>query len=201
MTGKAVCFVCVEHLIARICQGADTFPEPVRDLNALFEKHLNLTMKRLLTPLLVVVSLALHAQIDPVNKNQVAIDGYDVVAYFRAGKATKGDPRYQSQHESVTYHFVNAENKELFDKDPSKYVPQYGGYCALAVSYGQKISVNPETFKVVDDKLYLFFNGHTRRGQVNSLETWNKNEPRLLEKADRLWPDVKKKKYNSKETL
>lgn len=159
-------------------------------------------MKHVLTLLLAVAPLfASQAQIDPVNKNSVAIDGYDVVAYFRNGKPVQGDSRYSAQHENVTYYFSSAENQSLFEKEPQKYVPQYGGYCALAVSYGQKISVDPKTFKIVNDKLYLFFNGHTRRGQVNSLETWNKNESRLMEKADRLWPDVKKKKYNSKETL
>jgi hypothetical protein len=76
-------------------------------------------------------------------------------------------------------------------------IPQYNGYCALAVSYEKKVSIDPETFKVSNDKLYLFYHGKTSRGKVNSIETWNKSEDRLLKKAEALWPEVKKVKYKS----
>lgn len=136
-----------------------------------------------------------YTQIDPVSRSGVAIDGYDVVAYFKNGKAVKGDPQFSAVFNQVTYHFSSEANKLAFEEAPAAYLPQFDGYCALAVSYGKKISVDPQTFKVSDNKLYLFYNGNTSKGKVNSLETWNKNEDRLLKKALSLWPDVKKTNY------
>lgn len=151
--------------------------------------------------LLLFISSTIFSQIDPVDKAGVAIGGYDVVAYFNAGKATPGTPQFATQFKGTTYHFSNKENQTLFETTPEKYLPQYEGFCALAVSYGKKISVDPKTFKVIDGKLYLFFNGKTSIRHVNSLDTWNKNEPKLLKKADELWPDVKKKVYKSESAL
>jgi len=144
---------------------------------------------------------ALHAQVDPVSKSGVAIGGYDVVSYFTTNNAVKGQAQHKANYNGVTYYFSNAQNQQLFESNPQKYLPQYDGYCALAVSYGKKISVDPQTFKVKDEKLYLFFHGKTSRGSVNSLDSWNKDEARLLKKADGLWPDVKKKKYKPEDTL
>jgi YHS domain-containing protein len=137
------------------------------------------------------------SQVDPVDKDGLAIGGYDVVAYFETGKAEKGNAKFQSVYEGVTYYFTSAERQKLFDANPAKYVPQYNGYCALAVSYGKKVSIDPETFKVMNDKLYLFYNGKTSRGKINSLDTWNKSEDRLLKKANTLWPEVKNLKYKA----
>lgn len=141
------------------------------------------------------------SQIDPVNAEGVAIGGYDVIAYFEEGKAIKGDQKYAQQFNSVTYYFSSKENQKLFEAAPQNYLPQYDGYCALAVSYGKKISVDPQTFKLTDGKLYLFYNGKTSHGVINSLETWNKNEEKLLKKANSLWPEVKKRKYKREETF
>ena len=151
----------------------------------------------------VYMSAALHvvAQVDPVDKKGVAIGGYDVVAYFLPGKAIKGIEGNASIFDGVTYLFSSVENKKVFEGNPEKYLPQYEGYCALAVSYGKKISIDPHTFKIVDDKLYLFYNGNASGRKVNSLETWNRNEPHLLKKADALWPDVKKRKYKNSDSL
>lgn len=154
-------------------------------------------MKYLLGFLLLAISFVLHAQVDPVDKNGIAIDGYDVVAYFKSNKAIKGADQYTSTHNQIKYYFSSAENKKAFDENPEIYLPQFEGYCALAVSYGKKISIDPETFKVSGNKLYLFYHGKTSKGKINSLETWNKNEDRLLKKARELWPDVKKSKYKS----
>ncbi len=140
-------------------------------------------------------------QIDPINRTGIAIDGYDVVSYFNAGNAVKGQKEIHSEYNTVTYYFQSRENQLLFEASPTRYIPQYDGYCALAVSYGKKISIDPTTFKIINGKLYLFFNGKTRTGHFNSLHTWNRNEKRLLEKADQNWPDVKKKSYQSEETF
>lgn len=144
---------------------------------------------------LLLGSSLVIAQVDPIDDAGVAIGGYDVVSYFNTGMAIKGNRTHISSLRGVTYFFASAENKKLFESDPARYLPQFDGYCALAVSYGQKISIDPETFKIVNNKLYLFFNGKTNHRIVNSLETWNRNEPKLLKKAEQLWPDVKRKVY------
>lgn len=149
----------------------------------------------------LIISSHSFSQIDPVDKNGVAIGGYDLVAYFELGKPLKGSEKFSSNQGNATYYFSSAENQKLFETNPVKYIPQYDGYCALAVSYGKKISIDPETFKVKDDKLYLFYNGKSSNGKVNSLDTWNKQEERLLKKAETNWPEVKKLKYKPGSTL
>ena len=147
------------------------------------------------------ISLKSFAQIDPIDKNGLAIGGYDLVSYFESGQALKGNESIKARLHGATYHFINKENQKLFEANSEKFLPQYEGYCALAISYGKKISIDPQTFKVTDGKLYLFFHGNTGGRKINSIETWNKNEDRLLKKADQLWPDVKKKEYKSGSSL
>jgi YHS domain-containing protein len=159
-------------------------------------------MKKHITLSLLCLSvLSLCAQINPVDKNGIAIGGYDIVTYFDGTKPAKGNEAYTSKYESATYYFASPENQKLFTDNPKKYIPQYDGYCALAVSYGKKISIDPLTYKIKEGKLYLFFNGKTSHGRLNSLDTWNKNEEKLLKKADINWPDVKKAKYKPEESL
>src|SRR5882672_2704822 len=89
----------------------------------------------------------------------IAISGYDPVAYFKQGKAVKGKKEFAIYAEGVTYYLSSAENKEEFKKNSSKYEPQYGGWCAYAMgSDGTKVDVDPETFKIIDGKLFLFYN-------------------------------------------
>jgi YHS domain-containing protein len=114
----------------------------------------------------------------------IAVQGYDVVAYFTAGKALKGTTAYTVLHQGVKYRFSSVANKEEFKKNPSKFEPQYGGWCAFAMGdYGQKVEIDPETFKIVDGKLYLFYNKRLN----NTLKSWNKNEAVLKSKADVNW--------------
>jgi YHS domain-containing protein len=153
-----------------------------------------------LCPLFLLSSYS-FAQIDPVDKNGTALGGYDVVAYFESGKAVKGDKQISYVLNGVRYLFSSKENQKMFGSTPLKYLPAFDGYCALAVSYGKKISIDPQTFKITDGKLFLFYNGNSGGKKVNSLDTWNKNEPRLLEKADKLWPEVKKRKYRPEDGL
>ncbi len=158
-------------------------------------------MKTHITLFLVLASLSSFSQVDPIDKNGLAIGGYDLVSYFENGKAVKGSESIKTILNATTYYFTTKENQQLFEASPEKYLPQYEGYCALAVSYGKKISIDPQTFKITDGKLYLFFHGNTGGRKINSIETWNKNEDRLLKKADQLWPDVKKKEYKSGNSL
>jgi len=153
------------------------------------------------TFILVVIALSAFAQVDPIDKQGLGIGGYDLVSYFTTGKAIKGDPAIISIRNGATYQFSSKENKTKFEADPEHYLPQFDGYCALAVCYGKKISIDPKTFKIVDDKLYLFYNGKAGAKHVNSIETWNRHEDRLLPKANELWPDVKKKKYQPEDNF
>ncbi|MBI3137924.1 MAG: YHS domain protein [Sphingobacteriales bacterium] len=114
----------------------------------------------------------------------LAIQGYDPVAYFTANKAVKGRKELAAYAEGVTYYFSTAENKELFLKDFRKYEPQYGGWCAYAMgASGEKVEIDPATFKIVNGKLYLFYHSWTN----NTLNKWNRDESNLKTFADQNW--------------
>ncbi len=118
-----------------------------------------------------------------IEKN-VALQGYDPVAYFTQNNAVKGKKELAVAAEGISYYFSTAENKELFKKDYKKYEPQYGGWCAYALgAKGEKVEIDPETFKIVCGKLYLFFHSWTN----NTLTKWNKDEANLKQKADASW--------------
>lgn len=117
-------------------------------------------------------------------ENSVAIQGYDPVAYFATGKALAGKKELSSSYQGVTYLFSSVTNRDLFKVTPEKYEPVYGGWCAYAMgATGQKVEVDPETFKIIDGKLYLYYN----KFFTNTLKTWNKDEKSLKEKADINW--------------
>ncbi len=117
-------------------------------------------------------------------ENEIAISGYDPVAYFKLNKAVKGKNDFIINNDGVYYLFSSAENRDEFKKNASKYEPQYGGWCAYAMgAKGEKVSIDPETFKIVDNKLYLFYNSFFN----NTLKSWNKDEPNLKTKADANW--------------
>lgn len=119
----------------------------------------------------------------------LAIQGFDPVAYFTSNKAVKGKKEFSHKHDGVVYYFSSAANKETFAKDPSKYEPQYGGWCAYAMgATGEKVEIDPETFKIVDSKLYLFYNSLFN----NTLPKWNNEEVALKTKADRNWKAINK---------
>ena len=120
-------------------------------------------------------------------ENKIAIQGYDPVAYFTQKKAVKGKKEIASTYEGVTYYFATQANKAAFAKNPSGYEPQYGGWCAFAMGdYGEKVEINPETFKILDGKLYLFYNAYFN----NTLKSWNKDEVNLKKKADANWKKI-----------
>lgn len=147
-------------------------------------------MKKLVLFVLILISGVSFAQNDAKRmeqynlENKVAIQGYDPVGYFTDGKAIKGKKELTASYQGVVYKFSSSENKEAFLKNPSKYEPQYGGWCAYAMgSAGEKVEINPETFKVIDGKLYLFYNAYFN----NTLKSWNKDQNNLKAKADINW--------------
>lgn len=119
--------------------------------------------------------------------NGIAIQGYDPVAYFTQHKAVEGNKSMAATVEGVTYYFSSAANKDLFLKDFKKYEPQYGGWCAYAMGYsGEKVEVDPGTFKIVNGKLYLFYHSWVN----NTLTKWNEDETNLRTKADKNWQKI-----------
>lgn len=119
----------------------------------------------------------------------LAIQGYDPVAYFVQHKAVKGKKEFLRKQDGVTYYFSSASNMELFAKNYAQYEPQYGGWCAYAMGEtGEKVEVDPETFKIVDGKLYLFYNSLFN----NTLPKWNKAEGNLKMRADKHWNAIYK---------
>jgi len=117
----------------------------------------------------------------------VAIKGYDPVAYFTENKAIKGSKDIATAFEGAIYYFSSDANKQTFKANPSKYEPQYGGWCAYAMGHdGSKVEIDPETFKIIDNKLYLFYNKYFN----NTLKTWNKDETNLKMHADANWKKI-----------
>ena len=91
--------------------------------------------------------------------DQLAIQGYDPVAYFELGEAKKGKKDIRSTYEGIVYQFASSKHKALFDAQPEKYEPKYGGWCAYAMGAdGSKVKIDPKTFKVLNGELYLFYN-------------------------------------------
>ncbi|ADB38531.1 hypothetical protein Slin_2513 [Spirosoma linguale DSM 74] len=135
--------------------------------------------------------ISAQAQTNPVVRKQqfnldngLAIQGYDPVAYFTQNKAIKGSSANSVTYKNVTYRFASSTNAEMFQKSPEKYEPAYGGWCAYAMgATGEKVPVDPETFKVKDGHLYLFYNKFFN----NTLPKWNKDEENLHRKADQSW--------------
>ncbi|MBS1534132.1 MAG: YHS domain-containing (seleno)protein [Flavobacteriaceae bacterium] len=142
---------------------------------------------------LMVTSLALQAQSVTQRQqnfnldNKLALQGYDPVSYFLQKKPLRGKKELAAQFEGVTYYFANPSNKEAFVKNPQNYEPQYGGWCAYAMgSNGEKVEIDPETYKILDGKLYVFYNAYFN----NTLKSWNKDEARLKKQADKNWQKI-----------
>lgn len=154
-----------------------------------------LRMKVLLTLIFLYSLSAGYSQTDLFRTKQfnlddgVAIKGYDPVAYFTVGKAEKGKSTFSTSYKGVRYHFADAADLNSFQANPEKYEPQYGGWCAYAMGHdGSKVEVDPETFKIINGKLFLFYN----RFFNNTLKAWNQDEPKLHSQADANWQKLLK---------
>jgi len=119
-------------------------------------------------------------------KNNIAIEGYDPVSYFD-GKPLEGDEKYQYSYKGITYLFTSQANLNKFKANPANYEPVYGGWCAYAMGEsGEKVKIDPETFKILDGKLYLFYHFWGN----NTLKEWNKSEKALKAKGDQNWKKI-----------
>lgn len=117
------------------------------------------------------------------SSSDLAIRGTDPVAYFTEGKVVEGNSEYESEWQGAIWRFSSAENQELFDSDPEAYAPQYGGYCAKALSEGNVVSSDPEAWKIVDGKLYLNYSPQVQQQWIQDIEG-------NIALADEMYPDV-----------
>ncbi|WP_435357392.1 YHS domain-containing (seleno)protein [Emticicia sp. SJ17W-69] len=118
------------------------------------------------------------------SNDEGAIKGYDAVAYFKVGKATKGNSSFAYQWKDAKWLFESQENLDAFKAMPEKYAPQYGGYCAFGLSENHKSPTTPEAFTIVNDKLYLNYNAKVK-------ELWLKDKESRIIKADSNWVQIK----------
>jgi len=134
--------------------------------------------------LLSLATTAVASKVDPVYQHGgLAIRGYDAVAYYQQSAPVKGSSQFSYQWRGATWLFASAENRDRFQADPERYAPQYGGYCAYAVSKGHTASIDPEAWKIVDGKLFL---NYSKGVQMK----WGQDVPGNIIKADRNWPDL-----------
>jgi len=119
-----------------------------------------------------------------VDKTTLAIQGYDPVSYFGSKGAKEGNKEFSYKFIDITYRFASSENLDKFMASPKKYEPEYGGWCAYAMGdLGEKVKIDPETFKIINGKLYLFYNFFFN----NTLKDWNDDEKHLKSEADKNW--------------
>lgn len=116
----------------------------------------------------------------------VAVGGFDPVAYFAEGKPRQGVPEISLEHGGVTWRFVTEANRDTFKADPAKYAPQYGGYCAWAVSNGYTAKGDPHAWTLYEGKLYLNYDKKVRA-------LWAQDIPANVAKGDNNWPGVLEK--------
>jgi len=119
-----------------------------------------------------------------IDKAGVAMQGYDPVSYFEADKPLKGSKSYLSIYLGQKFLFANEAHLKKFEIDPAKYNPAYGGWCAYAMGIdGAHVKIDPETYKIINSRLYLFYNFFF----VNTLTKWDEDEPKLKQTADGFW--------------
>ncbi len=135
----------------------------------------------------LTTSPVIAAEENPVftTRGDVAIRGYDPVAYFTEEKPVKGSREITLGWQGATWRFATAENRDLFAADPEKYAPQYGGYCAWAVSRDYTAATDPDAFTLVNGKLYLNYNAKV-------MKQWLEERDANIESADKNWPTVLK---------
>ncbi|WP_299170825.1 YHS domain-containing (seleno)protein [uncultured Allomuricauda sp.] len=125
-----------------------------------------------------------------IDNSNIALAGYSPVSYLDLGLAQRGNKAYKSEHKKVVYYFTSEEQKATFDKNPSKYLPQYGGFCAFGTYAGAKFRVDPTKFIVKDGKYYLYLNNV----ELDAKQLWlaENNHAKLKSVADTNWKKLGK---------
>jgi YHS domain-containing protein len=141
-------------------------------------------MRALLCAVLLGFAAAAAAQKPEIFADRAgAIRGYDPVAYFTEARPLKGSDRFIYAWKGATWRFSSAENRDRFAAAPEKYAPQYGGYCAYGVAQNYAVNIDPQAWSIVEGRLYLNYSRSVR-------ETWSKDIPGHVRKADANWPAV-----------
>jgi YHS domain-containing protein len=121
----------------------------------------------------------------PLNLDEgIALKGHDPVASFTTGAPTMGSEAFIASEGGSTYLFATAENRDTFIADPERYLPAYGGFCAMAMSFGKKVDIDPNAWAIVDDQLYV-------QANPQAATVWQRDIPGNIVKADGHWPNVK----------
>ena len=128
-------------------------------------------------------ALAAQAPVFTPSFSSAAIWGYDPVAYFTESRPVKGSRAFTAQYNGANWRFASAANRDAFNANPQRFAPQYGGYCAWAVSQGHTAKTDPKAWRIVDGKLYLNFD--------KTVQTrWERDIPGNIRKGDANWPRV-----------
>ena len=141
----------------------------------------------------LALSIALGAQdkqANNIDNSNIALEGYSPVSYLDLNLAQRGQKQFKSEYQNIIYYFTSIEQKETFDRNPERYLPQYGGYCAFGTYAGAKFRVDPNKFITKDGKYYLFLNNV----ELDAQQLWmsEKDHNRLVAKADKNWMKLKK---------
>lgn len=125
-----------------------------------------------------------------IDNSNIALQGYSPVSYLDLGLAQKGVKEYKSEYEKVVYYFTSAEQKSTFDKNPKKYLPEYGGFCAFGVYAGAKFRPDPNKFIVKDGKYFLYLYNL----ELDAQQLWlnEKDHKKLVTKANENWKKLSK---------
>jgi len=143
-------------------------------------------MKNIVIVMLAVASLvSAGSKVDAVNKNRegVAVEGYDVVAYFEVGRPVKGWAQHKAMWNGAEWWFASGEARDKFLSEPMRFAPQFGGYCAWAVSNNYTAEIEPDAWKIVDGKLYLNYNKDVRT-------MWAREQEKRIAAGERNWPGL-----------
>lgn len=148
-------------------------------------------MRNILASILLVVALfgLGITNASDVNKHETLVlgaSGYDVVSYWSEQKAQRGSGYHVTEYKGVNYLFSSEENLNKFNKNPDRYLPAYGGYCAYGVAVGKKFAASPEIWKIVDGKLYFNLDSDIQK-------TWEKELKGNIKKADKNWKNIRTK--------
>lgn len=147
-------------------------------------------MKATFTTLLILLCSVAFAQdkmAHNVDNSNIALQGYSPVSYLDMGLAQIGNKGFSTEYEKVVYYFTSAEQKATFDKNPTKYLPQYGGFCAFGIYAGAKFRVDPNKFLVQNGKYYLFLNNV----ELDALQLWHaEDHGSLVKKANMNWKNL-----------
>ena len=146
-------------------------------------------MKRLFLLLMLISSIPAFGQSKSLlnlDKSGVALQGYDPVAFFTQNRPVKGNPQFESKYADARYFFSSAEDKAIFDANPAKYEPQFGGFCAYGVSRGHTVPIKIEAFQIVNGRLLMQYD-------LDVKNDFNKDPQGNLQKADQNWPRLVEK--------